>query len=61
MTDNTKVVLTHNGKEYTINRNKLKFTDYSKNMYYDIPSELRNNITSNYRYKVGEKVPKAYG
>ena len=53
MTSNTKVVLTYNNNEYTVNRNVLYFTDYSRTMYYSIPSELRNQITNNNLFKSG--------
>ena len=53
MTANTKVTLTYNSNNYTINRDNLYFTDYSKNMYYSLPSELRTQITKNNLFQSG--------
>ena len=56
MTSSTKVTLTYNGNIYTINRNSLNFTDYSKNMYYSLPADLRSQITNNNLFKQGVTV-----
>ena len=56
MTSSTKVTLTYNGNAYTINRSSLSFTDYSKNMFYSLPNDLRNQITSNNLFKQGVTV-----
>ena len=56
MTTSTRVVLTSDNNQYIINRNNLFFTDYSKNMYYMLPSELKNQITKNSMFISGKRV-----
>ena len=53
MTTSTQVTLTYNGNSYTVNRSNLYFTEYSRNMYYNLPTELRNQITENNLFKQG--------
>lgn len=56
MTALTKVILTSDNNEYIINRNNLYFTDYSKNMYYNLPLELKNKITNSSMFISGKSV-----
>ena len=56
MTSTTKVTLTYINNSYVIERNNLSFTDYSKNMYYTLPSGLRSQITNKNMLKPGVKV-----
>ena len=51
MTSSTKVTLTYLNNVYVINRNNLSYTNYSKNMYYSLPTELRNLITNKKLFK----------
>ena len=53
MTSTTRVTLTYNSNSYTINRDNLSFTNYSKNMYYSLPKDLKNKIISNNIVKSG--------
>ena len=56
MTSTTQVTLTYNNNSFVVNRNNLSFTDYSKNMYYSLPNELRSLITNNKLFKPGVTV-----
>ena len=56
MTSSTKVTLTYLNNTYVIERNNLSFTDYSRNMYYTLPSGLRNQITNKNMFKAGVTV-----
>ena len=53
LSSTTKITLTYNNNTYVINRSNISFTDYSRNMYYSIPRELKDQITSNNILKSG--------
>ena len=53
MTSTTKVTLTYLNNNYVIDRNNLYFTNYSKNMFYNLPTDLRNLITNKNMFKPG--------
>ena len=56
MTSTTKVTLTYINNVYTVERNNLSFTNYSRNMYYSLPSGLRTQITNKNMFKPGVKI-----
>lgn len=56
MTNSTKIALTSDNNQYVINVNSLFFTDYSKNIYYFLQTELKNNITSNSLFISGKTI-----
>ena len=56
MTSSTKVTLTYLNHTYVIERNNISFTDYSRNMYYSLPSGLRTQITNKNMFKPGVKI-----
>ncbi len=56
MSKDTKVTLEYNNKSYTVNNKDLNYTNYSKNMYYYLPKELRLQITNNNKFISGVKV-----
>ncbi len=56
MTKDTKVILEYNNNSYIVNNSSLHYTNYSKNMYYSLPKELRLQITNSNQFISGAKV-----